>query len=89
MPYAHHLLDGNEDKGEPRSANALKLSKKKYHATFVLSQYPNGAEDVQNYRERQNIEPIHAGTVAHITKVVEPFPNHLWGAGACHSDQLS
>ena len=36
--HAHHLLDGNEDKGEPRPPNALKPSEKKYHATFVLSQ---------------------------------------------------
>jgi hypothetical protein len=35
--YAYHLLDGNEDKGEPRPPDALKLSKKKHHAAFVLS----------------------------------------------------
>ena len=61
--HAHHLLDGNEDKGEPRPPNALKPSEKKYHATFVLSQYPNRAEDIQNYRERKNIGPIHARTL--------------------------
>ena len=58
---AHHLLDGNEDKGKPGPPNAFKLSEKEYHATFVLSQYPNRAEDIQNYREHKNIEPIHVG----------------------------
>jgi hypothetical protein len=79
--HAHHLLDGNEDKGEPRPPNALKPSEKKYHATFVLSQYPNRAEDIQNYRERKNIGPIHARTLAHITMAVEHVRCRSWGAG--------
>ena len=69
--YARHLLDRNEDKGESRPANALKPPEKKYHATLVLSQYPNRAKDIQNYYERKNVGPIHAGTIAHITTLVE------------------
>jgi len=36
-------------------------SEKKYHATFVLSQYPNRAKDIQSYRERKDIEPSTCG----------------------------
>jgi len=49
-------------------------------ALLALSQYPNRAEDIQKYCEHKNIEPIDAGTLAHITWVVEPIRNLSQGS---------
>jgi hypothetical protein len=72
---------GTKTRVSPAPRTPSNLPRRNTTPTFVLSQYPNRAEDIQNYRERKNIGPIHARTLAHITMAVEHVRCRSWGAG--------
>src|SRR3984957_17924131 len=59
--HPHHLLDGNEDQRQPRSAYAFELSKQKDHPALILFQDANrsdGVEDNDRYEKREE-DSIH------------------------------
>ncbi len=57
--YAHHLLDRNENQGQPRSPHALEFSKKKHHAALVLPQHPDRGERIDDDRDEENETDTH------------------------------
>src|SRR5258708_6822406 len=57
--YAHHLLDRNENQGQPRSPHALEFSKKKHHAALVLPQHPDRGESIDDDRDQDNETDTH------------------------------
>src|SRR5258708_7486621 len=54
--YALHLLDGNKDEREARSAHALEFSKKKYDAALVLPKHAKRADEIYDCRDAENAE---------------------------------
>src|SRR4051812_15480465 len=61
--HAHHLLDGNEDEREPRPAHALEFSEKKYYAALVLPKHAQRADEIEDYRNADNVGPVHGVSI--------------------------
>jgi len=61
---AHHLLNGNEDERNPRSAHTLEFPEEEYDTALVLPQHAQRSEEIQDGRDTddtENVGPTHGG----------------------------
>ena len=67
------LTGKREAPAQPRPTHALEFSEKKYDAALVLPQHAKRADKIEDYRNAENIRPVHGVSIW--------LEDHSWKSG--------